>query len=472
MLDSLPLPSSMAQFKEEPKNVPGQSQGKIGTTLRGVLDFYGYAFLIEMDRQGWTKTFKNNTFEKSYWQAVGKMSVKLLRFPANPDDQETKGRKFMQCDLQDILSKGFVGNILLVGWFDDLTMHFRGRAQAQQVLSGTPFFEWMTHMYMPWREVDIRFDDQGAHVRMDWQMDKESVRGFFKSIGKAMKDKEVRYGLFRMDALPNKDEELPDPTKTYVAMTYSRNILASYTLRMDECTGSSDNFKCVLEQRPLSATISSLYRDPPYENIGKGLWFTFIGTIGRLQLNFRKSDDGNYVASPEKSWCAGFNPCPFIVMEPFKAQFLDKQLIMEQTDQGLQTKMVFFFYPIFDQELATAHPGINYEGWSEKNKSIPCKIKPKRDENGEMPPCDCPDSTDDVMPAPASGSGDGDPICTAKGGPCVTKIREMEDEIEDLKASIIELNRQKRGKDMISTKGKRAIKLAPGEDLVIESDYT
>merc|ERR1719215_44715 len=246
-------------------------------------------------------------------------------------------------------------------------------------------------MFMPWREVDIRFDDEGAHVRFDWQYD-DSHRldrlpsGFFTRRKKKV-FKDVGYGIFRLDALPDNNKKPPDEEQekhradsTYQAMTYSSNIMSVMTLRMDSCVSTSEEpakaFTCILEQRPMSASESSLYLEPPYGKTGEGSWFTFLGTVGRLQLSFEMVPDGegNYEATPVTSWCGGFSPCPFVVHEPFKAQFSNNVIVLEQSDPGLKPakRAVFHFYPLFkDAALQVTNQNGFTDHGSEPPKIIP-----------------------------------------------------------------------------------------------------
>jgi len=386
-----------------------------------------------MDRQAWTKSFKKsiipNFINKPYWEATGKMRVKLLRYPEDEKDRQTDGRKPIEEDLDSIIRNGFLGEIELKGWFDDLTNHFRGKvkevtyipvsqeededvqderkwhhklkdklkagfAKAKSALGFKAVPKgFMDHMFIPWREVDIRFDEGGAHVRFDWQYDNShrvgrQPQGIFSRM-KSKISKEVGYGIFRLDALPDERDKPPEQEhekhradSTYQAMTYSRNIMSVMTLRMDTCvsTPPETKFRCILEQRPMSASESRLYFDPPYGNEKQGSWFTFLGTVGRLQLNFERVQDENgkenYEATPELSWCGGFSPCPFVVHEPFKAQFLHNLIVLEQSEQGLELarRDIFHFYPLFKDE--SGEEGVTNQNGFTDESSIAPKIKP------------------------------------------------------------------------------------------------
>jgi len=323
-----------------------------GQILRGTLDFNGYAFAVHMDRQAWKKVYQKKMLKKGFWQAQGSMSFKLLRYPTDEKAQATKGRKFKagKVDFQDISSKGWIGHVQLVGWWDDETNHFRGKAIREGKIKSQD--DWLSHAMLPWRELDIRFDDEGAHCRFDWFKEK----GFFGKIGDAFTGKDMDYGIFRLDALPANE----DPSKVFVGMVYEKEILSEMTIRLDKCVPGqgSGTFRCGMEQRPISTTRGLLYREPAHGNTGKGAWFTFMGTVGKLMLEF-EPQGGNYVAKPINAVCAGMDPCPFIVQDTFEVQMIDKQVLVRAKDAGAKQGGTWFFYPIFDDKTMDVQPDTN-----------------------------------------------------------------------------------------------------------------
>jgi len=355
-------PTSMPNFVA--KNAPSMPT-EHGQILRGTLDFNGYAFAIHMDRQAWKKVYQKKTLSRGeFWQAQGSMSFKLLRYPKDEKDQASKGRKFKagKVDLQDVIHKGWIGHVQLVGWWDDQTQHFRGKAVREEKVKSQD--DWLSHAMLPWREIDLRFDDEGAHCRFDWFMQK----GFFGKIGDAFTGKDMSFGIMRLDALPANE----DPSKVFVGMVYEKEILSEMTIRTDRCsTGKSKGaFICAMEQRPLSTTRAVLYREPAFGHTDKGAWFTFMGTVGKLLLEFTP-EGGNFVAKPVNAICAGLDPCPFIVAETFDAQIIDKQVLMRQRGGAAEQRGTWFFYPIFDDNAMEINPNYdNLHGFDPQKTSV------------------------------------------------------------------------------------------------------
>jgi len=359
--------------------------------LRGVLDFYGYAFALSMDRQQWRKQWVGG---KTGYAAYGKLSFKLLRYPQDEKDQVTKGRKKYKgktkmcgqnIGLAGCLQKGWAATVELDGWWNDQTMHFTGKAI-------TPYdgkdnmLDWLNHAMLPWREIDMRFDNTGAHCRFDWYENKESFGDYFNIF--ASSDRRWKFGIFRLDALPPNQDE----SRVYVGQIFTRKVLSVVTLRLNDCTTAKDGgFVCDLEQRPLMVSDDTnnntlvLYDSPPFGSTGKGNWFVFIGMTGYLNLEFKPEPHGNYVATPQSSECWGNVPCPFIVSEPFAAQFQQKLVVLHQANAAVEgganaVASSFLLYPIYDDMVMSANTDItNQQGWNPATQSLPRDCKDAND---------------------------------------------------------------------------------------------
>lgn len=393
------MPSALAQKEEHEyeKMVVTTVRGTQGQKLRGILDLMGYAFAMDMNRQAWRKEKKSKFFsvrnetddnkrKGTWYEAIGQLNFKLLRYPEDEDSQATKGRHrtakkagirrrrkdpYTETeDLQQILMQGFVGTVELRGWWNDATMHFRG--EAEKILGDENMLAWLQHAYLPWKRLDMRWDAEGAHCRFDFNYEGKAWWG--------MGDKQS-WGMFRLDAVnPREDTE-----RVFQGLSFMRSVLFSTTMRLDQCVqgSQSESVACPLEMRPISLVktdgeddhkLAERFNAPPYATEGYvtkgGPWFTYIGVKGKLNLLWVPNGAGNYQGNPMSSECWGQSPCPSIVHEHFMGQFLKQLVLIHQTDSP--TPQTFFLYPIFDDNAMMANPdGTNWQGISSHIKSVP-----------------------------------------------------------------------------------------------------
>lgn len=269
--------------------------------------------------------------------------------------KKTKGRKFKPVDFQAIGGAGWIGHVVLKGWWDDQTLHFRGKT----VIDKKEQADWLQHAMLPWREADMRFDENGCHTRFDWKLDQGMLRDFFKG-------KDTSWGVFRLDNMPSEGLQT-----TFDSMTFTRNVLSQMTLRMQDFKATEDKnssaFTGILEQRPISMVNQDMMKEEPGtlangrygSKVGGGEWFTFIGTRGQLELEFKKDSSGRmYEATPKGTSCGMLKPCPWIVQESYDVQFFDSYAVFKQKnpDAGKDGRSTYMFYPIFDDEKMHTAP--------------------------------------------------------------------------------------------------------------------
>lgn len=315
---------------------------------------------------------------------------------------------------------------------------------------------WMHNAMLPWKDLDMRFDNEGVHCRADFKNEQRWLITKIFSLGLA-KD-HTHYVIFRLDSLNDKGPSkrnaksvLPpkeDVTRVYQGMWESQSgglandITYSTTMRLDDCFKEADGqdqadfFQCPLEMRPIAldnlakadnqsnaskttgiifkkekVTISTRYQQKA--GLG-GPWFTYMGMKGKVNLRFDENGNGDYDANPMSSSCWGENPCPFIdPKQHFKAQFLD-EVIMLEPKQG----ETMFLYPIFNDELMHDNPsGTNMQAITSHVKSIP-PIRENEDN----------DSDDNMHSEGSSGSEEGQ-----------RQMHELEAELDEKNAKITKL---------------------------------
>jgi len=367
-------------------NTGGHNGGQI---LRGSLDFGGYAFAISMDRQAWTKVLNKDgifsSFKDEKWEAKGEMFLKLIRYPKNAKDQQTKGRHWKNHNtfskdtkvasyINKYLAAGWAGKINLVGWWNDETMHFRGKAE----MVNEEDEQWLQHALLPWREIDLRFDNEGVQGKFDYYHDRSgwTIAGDVLTLGLSRiftrrLAHQMEYRVFRLDGLPAGE----DPKRTYQGMVFLRGVLYSWVLRLDDCQWDGkairkdgkwdpekDRFKCIMEERPLLLTgdnkkkIEANYRKSPFGSSAGGQWFASVGMVGKASLLFEKKVlEGvgtAYSGLSMSSSCWGQSPCPFVLpatRDRAVFQFLAKSVQIQLEDDGGPANGQL--YPVWDEDI-------------------------------------------------------------------------------------------------------------------------
>lgn len=393
-----PVPPHMmpSAFVEE----VGQKDGLVnmfhakqkGQILRGVLDFRGYAFALSMDRSKWKKE-KGGQFyswqgsgnrdaedqdrKKGTWyQAMGELDFKLLRYPAdsNPDCdvdlatcQKTKGRHRTASywepkgsGLEAMLMRGFAGTVQLRGWWNDATMHFKGEAK-QAGGDDANALSWLHHAYIPWERLDMRWDDEGASCRFDFYLESDND---FKD---NMFGGESSYGVFRLDA----EDPKGDNARIYQGQALLNTVLYATRLRLDQCSGGAA-VTCALEMRPLNIVFFNQDPDKARQqefeqeqfnakptDQAAGPWFTYIGMIAYVQLTFKTPIAGlsQFSAETVSSSCWGESPCPSILEQNWDVQILDSVVLMhQQNPPSGEVPQTVFLYPIYSENAMTMAP--------------------------------------------------------------------------------------------------------------------
>jgi len=370
--------------------VPGHNGGQI---LRGVLDFGGYAFAISMDRQSWSKVqnkdgwFSSMKAEK--WEAKGEMYLKLIRYPKDPKKQQTSERwrknhhyfsknTKVNSYIDKYLQAGWAGKLSLVGWWNDDSMHFRGKAACVNKEDE----QWLQHALLPWSEIDLRFDNDGVQAKFDYYHDRSHLAvagdvtlaiatvGLSKLFGANIGEK-MGYRVFRLDGLPAGE----DPKRTYQGMIFLRGVLYSWVLKLDDCKWDGkpirkdgkwdpekDRFQCIMEERPLlimgkdKKQIEANYRKAPFGSSAPGQWFAAVGMVGENSLLFEKKVlEGvgtAYSALSMSSSCWGQSPCPFVLpatRDRVAFQFLAKSVQLQlEDDNGPVSGQL---YPVWDEDI-------------------------------------------------------------------------------------------------------------------------
>lgn len=422
--DSKPLPDHMkpsALFQEgsgsytelfDSKKVTFTKTRAQGQRLRGVLDFYGYAFAIDMDRQKWRKEHRKKWFgglftgkkdetdgnkkKGEWWEAIGELNFKLLRYPDEEEKQHSAGRgrtafnqkRKGEVSLQQKLGEGFTGTVELRGWWNDATMHFRGK--AEKFLSGDETIAWLLHAYLPWERLDMRWDDEGAQCRFDYKVERETNHNnWFSRQWAKTKDgvlgKTSKFGIFRLDAVDAKE----DVARVFSGMGLLRDMLYTTTLRLDQCKEGSQGEKdvrCPLEMRPISVihnmmhgkideeAMAEKFNAPPFGGSEGGPLFTYIGVKAYVDMYFTPNGAGHYTGTHQSSICWGESPCPSVAKDNFDAMFLKKEVVLHQHpvagDPGKD--QTIFLYPIFDDHAMQSDPDLmNLQKFTSNVKSIP-----------------------------------------------------------------------------------------------------
>jgi hypothetical protein len=399
----------LERYESDPSLVPlAKKEG--GQVLRGTMNFYGIIFAVGMNRGHFKKTLHDNWFvskknrsdvtakrSRKYWTAEGEMYFKLLRYPTQPEDRRTfrertakKAKALNQSDtiLMDNLQKeGWTGKVKLRGWWNDVLSNFKGKVKKKEVYScgagedvnDLSFLHWAGQ---PWEDVDIRFDNEGAHCTASFPVE---TKGFF---GRLFGKEKRSYITWRMDALaldPYEVESRVYQGTAALPYWHGGNTFST-RLRLDDCfrgdNKQTETFTCTFDMRPLglfnlgqSEALNNpakeegqMYAVPPKGSLG-GPWFTYIGMHGKLEVRFEPDGDGNYQGEAMGSWCGGENPCPFLLrhFQHLKVVMLPDAVMMQPQGEIVdpehpdQVPDAIYLYPVYDDSFIQTPHLKNYQ---------------------------------------------------------------------------------------------------------------
>lgn len=436
--------------QEDEEYTAPQMETQMGQLLRGTLSIAGFEFAVSLNRQSFRKKWVSNWLKRKvdttdvtnmrhrwgqsgfgkrkYWEASAELWFKLLRYPPILLDGQDKHKRRtaarhkddgMKGDLEAVLQQGWIGKVPIKGWWNNEFGHFRGEVEEKDVSD----LSWLHYALLPWKNLDMRFDNDGAHCTADFRVEAWKLFGF---IGKS---DEFRSLVFRLDGIYPQQM----PARVFQGMAELYDVTYSTRLDLDSCIGqdkaeerlpgNQDVFICPLEMRPLalmnmgktsnlssaSSEKAKMYNSPPFANEVAGPWFTYIGMKGSLNLRFEANGAGNYVAAPQSSNCKGMNPCPFIQKESFTVQLLHEAVLFEPHEHkkehyGLKTKKnkakkeeeeedddfaaegetpyTFFMFPIYEDAVMQDRPyGTNLQAITSLFKSVPPILPPLPAEN-------------------------------------------------------------------------------------------
>jgi hypothetical protein len=356
-----------------------------GVVLRGVIHVLGFDVAVYMNRMSvhkelhsnWLFSKKDKTTGNSsrkFWLADYQMWFKLLHYADEAREPTGKKRTAekhketgLQGDLEQVLSSGFIGSVKLVGFWNDAFSHFRLNEMKEKDVSD---LSWMHYLMLPWKDLDCRFDTEGASCRADFI---EESKGWW---GRTFSSEPERFMNFRLDALSTQY----DPAKAWVGVTAIDDVDYNVRLHYEQCQPlGKDSFECELEMRPLVVGNVGIKddkesleaREQKYISaaggLGGGPWFSYIGMKGVSNLKFTPDGKGNYQAVAMSSRCGENNPCPFIPHLAFRAQLLAHAVILD-AQNGMEPLMLF---PVYNDLLMQEEPdGMNIGRLSQGMSSI------------------------------------------------------------------------------------------------------
>jgi hypothetical protein len=350
----------------EPVNLPPRAVNNTvwslssGQDLRGVLDAFGEAWAIRMNKNSMKR------LPKKFWEsnkrkggAVGKrkdrfeyvkveftMDLRLLRHEGRMWDGKSKSpgapvtiqRKavYSQNEMSALINTGWrIGAVKVTGWWQDQLQHFQGRAERNNKKDK----RWLAWAWIPWKKVDMRFDATGANVLISWRPGGGS---WFKSTRNGHKNKRIEKE-FRLEARPDvQDKELAN---IYVSGALPmRGQWMQLMMRMyewdktgeDQCTGKmymrlvdiirkDEEKRFTKTQGGWGAKYN--YSDQVSESAPGTQWFQFQGEEGTWSFDMRDNPQATggkmYMLTSQGTSCLsgygdkiaaskGGNPCPFL----------------------------------------------------------------------------------------------------------------------------------------------------------------
>lgn len=349
-----------------------------GQDLRGVLDAYGVAWAVRMSKNSMRRKkdttwmpWNNNSVKTgggvvaekenfTYAKIEFDLDLKLLRF--KPEDKFPAPIVWSNIDKKKtdfLLATGWQTKVRLKGWWQDQMHHFRGKAKP--IVSRDK--NWLAWAFVPWRNVDVRFDDSGATFFIEW---KPGNGAWFK-FRRNGNSKKKRSTSFRLDARPDvQAEELWGiyksgllPFRVNNPPKFDQSMMVM-TMKLYEWKKDAnlDRYTASIYMRLLGVKDQSDKNatDKKWGELTPGSrtpWFIFAGEQGSWQCNI-ESDQQNghpsylsYKATSTGSTCSAERPdnvgdaCPWLenIHQQFDVKFLGKLVVMRATDPFVVTKV-------------------------------------------------------------------------------------------------------------------------------------